>query len=185
MGEALSGVILKICGKRKGGGYKNSDAVEKTITYVLRENARKKDDLWGSIGTFAKTGDGMIRDFYKLKRLHGKEGGTQVKHLVLSWGRRPEIPRKKMRKLLVQTLGYWGRNYQVVYAVHEDHPEDRYHMHIVLNSVSNDGHKIQITGKEKKEFRNKFNKIWNPYGYHLARLDKNGSREDKSYDCSE
>lgn len=95
MGEALNGVILKICGKRKGGGYKNSDAVEKTITYVLRENARKKDDLWGSIGTFAKTGDGMIRDFYKLKRLYGKEGGTQVKHLVLSWGRRPEIPRKK------------------------------------------------------------------------------------------
>ncbi len=91
---------------RKKGGYTNPDAVEKTIWYILREDAREKDDLWGSSGTFGKTKEGIIKDFYKLKWLYGKEGGTQVKHLMLSWGKRSEIPRKKMRKMLVQTVGF-------------------------------------------------------------------------------
>lgn len=181
MEEALKPVILKICKAGKGDGYRNSDAVEKTIAYILRENARKKDNLWGSIGTFGKDEAGIIEDFYKLKRLYGKMDGVQVKHLVLSWSKKPDVSRKKMRKLLIQTLGYWGKDYQAVYAVHDENPEEGYHMHIILNSVSNDGYKIQITGKEKKEFRVKFNKIWNPYGYDLGSGNKNGNRKDKSF----
>jgi hypothetical protein len=75
--------------------------------------------------------------------------------------------------------------YQVVYAVHEDKMPDKYHMHIVLNSVSNTGKKIQITGKKLRKFRRKFNNIWNPYGYMLDMYNSSGTVEDKSYECDQ
>ena len=34
------------------GAYKNPDAVENLIRYIFRENARKKDNIWGSVGTY-------------------------------------------------------------------------------------------------------------------------------------
>lgn len=85
--------VFKMCGKKKD--YRNKDAVEKTIKYVFREDARKKDNLYGSIGTFNKSKSGIIQDFYKVKRLYDKEDGLQVKHFILSWGKRPDMLRKK------------------------------------------------------------------------------------------
>lgn len=167
MEETMNPAVFKICGGKGKKSYRNRDAVQKVINYVLRDEGRAEDDLWGSIGTCSKTKEGIIEEFYKIKQLRGKEGGVQLKHLVLSWGKRPGLPRKKMRKLLKQTVGYWGKDYQAVYAVHEDKLPDGYHIHIVLNSVSNRGYKIQITSKELKKFERKFNNIWKPYGYML------------------
>ena len=160
--------IFKIAGKEHD--YWNEDAVEKTVNYILRDSARRKDDLWGSMGTVNKSREGIIEDLYKLKRLYDKKDKLQLKHLILSWGKRPNLPRKKMRKLIKRTLGFWSRDYQVVYAVHEDklqNEDHSYHMHMVLNSVSNTGRKIQITGKVQYKFRKHFNRIWNPYGYEM------------------
>lgn len=69
--------------------------------------------------------------------------------------------------MIKQTLRYWSRNYQTVYAAHEDTMPDGYHMHIILNSVSNKGCKIQVRSKELHEFRKKFNDVWQQYGYEL------------------
>ncbi len=76
-----------------------------------------------------------------------------------------------MRKLLKRTVSFWGKDYQAVYAVHEDKGPDGYHMHIVLNSVSNKGLKIQITKKKSNKFKRRFNYIWNQYGYALIMED--------------
>lgn len=172
--------IFKIVKKKQPHAYKNKVALEKVIGYVLREEARPEDNLWGSIGTFEKDPSSMIEDFRKVKRLYDKEDGLQLKHLILSWGKRPKLPRKKMRKLIKRTLAFWGEEYQLVYAVHED---NGYHMHIVLNSVSNKGNKIQITGKKLREFKKHFNKIWNPYEYILKMNQDARTIEDKSFEC--
>lgn len=165
MGDALKTAIFKIVGE--AGDYVNEDAVEKVIKYVLKQEKRQRHDLWGSMGTIRKSEKGITADFHKIKRLYEKEDGLQLKHLILSWDKEPDVPRKKMRKLIKRTLSFWGMEYQVVYAVHENKLPESYHMHIVLNSVSNTGKKIQITREKLHRFKRKFNNIWNPYGYML------------------
>ena len=175
--------IFKIIKKKQPHAYRNKDALEKVIGYVLRKTARLEDDLWGSIGTFGKSFSSMIEDFRKVKRLYDKEDGLQLKHLILSWGERPDLPRKKIRKLIKRTLAFWGEEYQLIYAVHEDKLPNGYHMHIVLNSVSNKGNKIQITSKRLSKFKKHFNKIWNPYEYILKMNQDTRTIEDKSFEC--
>ena len=102
--------IFKIIKKKQPHAYRNKDALENVINYVLRETARLEDDLWGSIGTFGKSPSSMIEDFRKVKRLYDKEDGLQLKHLILSWGKRPDLPRKKMRKLIKERLLFGVRN---------------------------------------------------------------------------
>lgn len=167
MEKTLNTAIFKICSQDNKHSYRTQKDIKRVIDYILREDKRKRDNIWGTVGIFNKTNEGIVEDFLKSKRLYGKTDGLQLKHLVLSCGKRPDIPRKKLRKLVKQTVSFWGKNYQTVYAVHEDKPDDKWHMHIVLNSVSNNGKKIQITQKTFREFRRKFNNLWNPYGYGL------------------
>lgn len=84
MGHALKTAIFKIVGE--ADNYKNADAVEKVIKYVLKREKRREQDLWGSMGTINKSEEGIMADFHKIKRLYEKEDGLQVKHLMLSWG---------------------------------------------------------------------------------------------------
>lgn len=157
--------------------------IKSVISYILQDNKRAGDDIWNSFGIFDKSKSGIIEDFYKLKRLYDKTDGLQLKHLILSWGTRPDIPRKKLRKLIKQTMGFWGKDYQLVYAIHEDRQPDKWHAHIVINSVSNTGRKIQITRSTLKKFKRKFNNIWNPYGYELHMEEHNqNTGTDKSFE---
>lgn len=176
--------ILKICNSKTPSSYMKKGDIKTVINYVLQDNKRKGDDIWNSLGIFDKSKNGIIKDFYKLKRLYDKTDGLQLKHLVLSWGTRPDIPRKKMRKLVKQTMSFWGKDYQLVYAIHEDNKPDKWHAHIVINSVSNTGRKIQITHSTLTKFKRKFNNIWNPYGYELHMEEHNqNTGTDKSFEC--
>lgn len=184
MEKTMNTAILKICGQGKNS-YRKKQDVRHVINYVLDETKREKDDIWNTIGIFGSTKEDFAEDFHRLKRLYGKTDGLQLKHLMLSWGRRPEMPRKKLRILIKKTMGFWGENYQLVYAVHEDNLPDGWHMHIVLNSVSVNGHKIQITQKVLTKFKKKFNGIWNPYGYELCmEQQRKKTDSDKSFECS-
>ena len=77
--------------------YHNPDSVEKLIRYILRKNARADgiDNIRGSIGTYSKDPQGIINDFYKLKKLYHQEKGVQIKHIIISFGKRPDLPRRK------------------------------------------------------------------------------------------
>lgn len=184
MEKAMKKAILKICNSKTPSSYMKKGDIKTVINYVLQDNKRKGDDIWNSFGIFDKSKNGIIKDFYKLKRLYDKTDGLQLKHLVLSWGTRPDIPRKKMRKLVKQTMSFWGKDYQLVYAIHEDNKPDKWHAHIVINSVSNTGRKIQITRSTLTKFKRKFNNIWNPYGYELYTDEhSHNAGTDKSLEC--
>lgn len=153
--------------------YTKKEDIRTVISYVLQDNKRTDDDVWNCFRIFDKSKNGIIEDFYRLKQLYDKTDGLQLKHLILSWGTRPDIPRKKLRKIIKQTMGFWGKDYQLVYAIHEDRQPNKWHAHIVINSVSNTGRKIQITRSTLTKFKRKFNNIWNPYGYELHMEEHN------------
>lgn len=143
--------------------YHNPDAVEKVIYYILRKEARANgiDNIRGSIGTYGKDPQGIIKDFYKLKKLYHQEKGVQIKHIIISFGKRPDLATKKIKKMLTKILGYFSHKYQLVYAVHED--TDNYHLHIALNSVDYWGNKINIRAEDKRQFQIQLDKIWRQY----------------------
>lgn len=185
MEKAMKKAILKICSSKNPNSYMKKRDIRTVISYVLQDNKRTDDDIWNCFGIFDKSKNGIIEDFYKLKQLYDKTDGLQLKHLILSWGTRPDIPRKKLRKLIKQTISFWGKDYQLIYAIHEDNQLDKWHAHIVINSVSNTGHKIQITRSTLTKFKRKFNNIWNPYGYELHMEDHNqNTGTDKSFECA-
>lgn len=178
----MNQAIFKICSSKEKNSYMKKCDVKNVINYVLQDDKRATDNIWNSIGTYNKSKEGIIKDFYTLKRLYDKTDGLQLKHFILSWGTRPDLPRKKLRKLIKQTMNFWGKDYQLVYAVHEDKLPDKWHMHIVINSVSNNGAKIQIPPNTLKKFERKFNNIWNPYGYELHMRQHNITAADKSFE---
>lgn len=143
--------------------YHNPDAVDKVIRYILRRDARIDgiDNIWGAIGTYGKSPSGIIADFYKLKKLYHQKGGLQIKHIIISFERRPELNTKKIRKMVTRILGFFSHRFQLAYAVHED--TKHYHLHLAINSVDFQGNKISIRAKDKRQFETQLDKIWQQY----------------------
>lgn len=155
-------IIIKFAGNGKYS-YHNKNAVDKVINYIWRKDARnpKGDNIYGSIGSFGKDKKEIIRDFYKIKELYHKTDGVQIKHIIVSFSKRPKMSRTKIHKLVKRTVGYWGKDYQVVYAVHED--TDDWHIHIGINSVSIYGKKISIRSKDERKFAKHLQRLWEGY----------------------
>ena len=109
MDKALNRAILKVCSSRGNNNYRQKGDVQRVIYYVLQDNKRTNDKIWNSIGTYHKSKDGIIEDFLRIKRLYDKADGLQLKHLILSWGTRPDIPRKKLRKLISRLWAFGAR----------------------------------------------------------------------------
>lgn len=166
------GIIVKFSKTKSNFGYscnyKNPDAVNKVVKYILRKNGRinnngKKEsyNTYGSIGTYHKDVDGIISDFQKLKAIHGKTNGVQIKHLIVSFPDVHNLKSKKMNKLIHRVLKFYSQKYQLVYAVHED--TDHLHMHIGINSVSFTGKKFNEQGAEKRKFETYINELFKEY----------------------
>ena len=85
MGKIMKRAIFKICTANGNRDYKKKSDVKNVINYILRQSKRSDDDIWNSIGTYNESKEGIIKDFYRLKRLYDKTDGLQIKHLILSW----------------------------------------------------------------------------------------------------
>lgn len=159
MGESVinkSGYVPFI--KFTSGTYDNGNAVDNVIKYILRNEARGEDNIYGSVGVFHEDIDGIINDFKKLKVIYHKEHGLQIKHMIVSFNSRPDISRKILLKKIKRTARYWGDKFMVVYAVHED--SGYWHVHFGINSVGYNGAKISINRREMSKMREFILKIW-------------------------
>lgn len=150
------------------GKYRNKDAVENVISYVLRLGGRKnleqdeyyKYNLYGFLGCIHHTKDGAIRDFYKLKRIYKKEDGLQIKHMIISFpvGVERRLSKKEIKMLINKTISLFSLKYQLVWACHED--TDNFHIHLAINSVCIDGLKFSMNNNDKKRLDKKLSRIW-------------------------
>ena len=145
--------------------YHNTDAVEKVISYILREDARIVDDICGTIGVFHEDIEGIVQDFMKVKEIYHKKDGVQIKHIVVSFSERPILPRRKLHEKIIKMVGKLGKKFQIVYAVHED--TDNWHVHIGVNSVGYDGQKLIIDYWKLHKIKQLISRVWKNCNYHL------------------
>lgn len=149
------------------GKHDNSDAVEKVINYIYRgaKQLPLEERIYGGIGCGSNNRKDIINAFKKVKKVYRKTEGSQLKHIVVSFGKKPEVPTEVIRKKIKKIVGFFvnGKmpegNFLVAYGVHYN-KEDNYHLHICVNSISNRGKCLNLKGKVLNEFRNHVNRTW-------------------------
>lgn len=148
-------IVKNIVSKSK---YRNKNAVENLIKYILKAEKRKRLNIWGVQGVNSKDIDVIIERFILVKKIFHKENGVLMKHLVISFTDNPQISKKLCLKKIKKMIRSVVPNYQVVYAVHED--TDHIHIHLGINSIGFNGKCCNIDGNEIKRIRKKIIRIW-------------------------
>ena len=151
--------------KNAKGRYQNEDAREKVISYITSPTKA----IHGFIGYRGVDPADPAGSMERVAQQKGKNGGVKLRHFILSFG-----PREPVTPAIVANIGeeiadYFGREYQTVYAVHED--TNNLHIHIVINSVSylDDGHSYRGTRETFSKFLSEIGHILRKYGLYPPR----------------
>lgn len=114
-------------------GYKNMEAVEYTISYVL-EICKCESGYCGCIPSFSLFEEEYIREFLAVKKVYHKMDGKQVRQVVICFEKTDDVIACDANSLAVIIARGYGEKYQTVYAVHED--KSHVHIHFIINTVS-------------------------------------------------
>lgn len=155
----------------KEGVYRKNHDKEHVINYILSESKA----ISGLCGAFGVVAENIAHSMDVVSAQFGKTKGIQLRHFILSFH-----PKETQDKLLVAEIGYkfaqyLSREFQTVYALHEDKPH--LHVHFVINSVSFiDGHRYYGTRKEFYMVMNFLKYLLNEYGFEKPIYVSNSSK---------
>lgn len=139
------------------GKYQDETATEDLIAYIL--DPRKTRYSAG----FAVSLESPAESMELVSELYGKQAGVRLRHYVISFAPGDHMTPEHAYEIAKQIASFIARNYQIVFAVHED--TAILHMHFVFNSISyQNGHRN--TGKHEDFFRelNMMRAILRSYG---------------------
>ena len=150
------------------GKYRDSDAKEDVISYILRGDKTPEEYKGGVMVDFSNPADSMKA----VSKKFGKESGVQLRHFIMTFSPEELSDANKVNEIGKKISRYVGEDFQNVYAVHTDRPH--LHIHIVSNSVSYiDGHRYYGTKKEFHEFKTSLKKIVGEYGINKVEYVSN------------
>ena len=147
--------------------YLNRGAVRKVVYYINR-GAKKlppNEQIIGTVGIF--NGDrpkSVINEMLSTKKIFDATDGVQLRHIVISFGTKLNLPRKKIRKMILRTVGIWKDRYQMFYGIHYEVNENgmpNYHLHLMVNSVDMiTGNKMDLKLRDWVKFCKQTRRIW-------------------------
>lgn len=113
------------------GKYKNEDAVENVIRYIMRLH---NPLLVGGCGVFPLEENYIIRQFNYVKDYFNMNYGKRVFHMVISVDPTLRLDEYYLMRLANLISGFFESVRQVVYAVHND--TEKMHIHMCVNTIS-------------------------------------------------
>lgn len=139
-----------------GKNYVNEDAAQKVLSYMLREGDRDDSDLIpelvGGYGVNLKSVDTMVQDIKMVKDMYDKNDGRQIRHMAVSLNKEETEGISDLKAFAYEVCGYFGRDYQTVFAGHEKN--NGVHIHICINSVGfRDGKKFSDRNGGLRKFK--------------------------------
>ena len=140
-------ITIKMVNKK----YKDSYAIENLIKYTVTDKKRKKDCRYrGGHGAYYMNAKKAAEQFRIVQRYYKKQTGKRVHHMIISFeeGIDDLYAMDSLAKIIVYDI---LREYQSVYAIHED--TDNLHIHIVWNAVN------FVTGKKWHISKSEFSKL--------------------------
>lgn len=120
------------------GKYHDEDAVETVVNYCLCPDKTPHHFIGGYGVNLKQAGYEMNR----LAEAFDKDHGVRLRHMVLSFSqteqRQLSLERDGVNSCLNEiaqyAIAYYGHEYQILYAVHEDTRHS--HIHMVMNTVN-------------------------------------------------
>lgn len=124
--------IVERTGHRK---YHDDAALDTVIDYCLKPAKTPH----GFIGAYGVNLHQAAFEMELLAEVFGKNRGLRLRHFILSFS---PTEAQSLGERVYETLdevarvvaGYYARNYQIIYAVHEN--SENPHIHFVMNTVS-------------------------------------------------
>lgn len=170
------GELAKVIKYSNADGIKNNKNDAKGLTYGI------------NCSSFANI---AIKDMKRVKEAHGKLGGRQYQHYVLSYSKNeysqsnPNDYQPALDYATKLARKIWGDRYQVFLALHvnskgakpkyetEESQQGCIHVHIVINSVSYiDGAKIQSSADDLSHYRDINDEIAREHGFKVIDRSK-------------
>lgn len=156
--------MAKLKAANQKGKYFDLDAKADTIAYLLNPYKAKH----GYIGGVGVSPECPAESMEIVSEAFGKSEGVQVRHYIIAFSEGEVKAPQIANKIAQQIAAYIGREYQVVYAVHENKPD--LHIHMIVNTVSYvDGHRWRGTKAEFYHLINAIRAILRQF--HIQRLD--------------
>lgn len=151
---------MAVLGSLNGEGkYKNEDAKELVAEYIL--DSRKT--ISGYIGGYAISPECPAQSMMLISEQFKKSHGVQLRHFVLAFSPYELTDPAIANEIGIRIAQLIGREYQVLYAVHENC--DHLHIHIMANSVSYiDGHRYSGKHEEYSALKKGIHNILRDYG---------------------
>lgn len=143
------------------GRFFDDRSREDSIAYILRTYKIKHNYYGGAIVDIQDIPGSMD----VVAERFNKNTGVRVRHFILSFHPYEVNTPEVANAIGKQIIRYIGKEYQAVYAVHED--TENLHIHIVMNAVSYvDGHRYRGTRAEFNAFKSHINKILRMHGIY-------------------
>lgn len=141
------------------GKYRDSESKDDVIHYILNP-VKMPHGFCGGAGVDPCC---PVESMEIVSEQFGKEKGVQLRHFIISFFP-DELKSIETANQIAQKIAHFmGREYQVVYAVHEN--PDNPHIHMVTNSVSyRDGHRYYGTRKEFFQMQDVIRNILRQHG---------------------
>ena len=164
----------------KQGKYHDDQAIETVVSYVL--NYEKTRNFF--IGGYGVNVNYAAYEMKRLEAAYDKGYGPRLRHMVLSVNHEEEKYLGKNRYEVYRQLdfiaqcaiAYYGEEYQIIYAVHEN--TEYAHVHMVMSTVNyRTGLKYPGKKKDYYDFRNYLNWLLSErYGlFVMAMTDQDGN----------
>ena len=131
------------------GKYHDLDSYYDTINYITQQTKTIHNYI-GHIGLDAPDYAGSM---YSVAEQFGQTDGVHIRHFIVSFAPWEAVTPDVANLIGWEIIGYLGRMFQAIFAVHEDEPQ--LHLHIVINAVSFiDGRKYRGTRQVFHQFEN-------------------------------
>ena len=151
--------------KFPGKKYHDENSLYDVIPYCCNPQKTKS----GYIGCFGASVPYAAEQMDKLAIAYGKACSIRLRHMMLSFGPGERITPFLAYQIAYQAAWYYGREYQILFAVHEN--KQLLHVHFVMNTVSYlDGHKYAGKREDYYEFQDYLIQILKPFGIDISFL---------------
>ncbi len=140
------------------GKYRNEDAIDNAINYILNEQKTPHHCVGGSGVDMSCP----VEDMKNVREKFGKQKGVQLRHQIISFEEKELSNPYIANSIGKQISESFGKEYQTIYAVHEN--KDNIHIHFISNIVSFiDGHRYYGRRKEFYNDKNMMKKVLNKH----------------------
>lgn len=110
--------------------YHDENSLYDVIDYCCNPSKARN----GYIGGFGIGAFDIAEQMDGLAKAYGKAEGIRLRHMVLAFEPEEKITPEYAFQIAYQVAWYYGREYQIMFAVHQDRPH--LHIHFVMNMVS-------------------------------------------------